>query len=90
MKDVPFEETAIELLRKKPGVAAELLNIALKEDTPAELGIVLRQILAAGYHVSLIPAPEQAKRTRMVAPMTAKRSPASRPRSRRSAVVAIA
>lgn len=45
MRDRPNDEAVIESLRKRPGVAAELLNLAIRDNNPediAELTIIFR------------------------------------------------
>lgn len=89
MRDRPFDETMIELLRKDSEFAAELLNIAVTENTPEELAIILRQLLAAGYRVSLAPEPKPRKRAKPGAAEEAKGWPTSRGRTRHSAVAVV-
>lgn len=88
MRDRPNDEAVIEYLRKRPDVAAELLNLALKENNPediAELTIIFRQIIAAGYTMSITPKPTPRKQTKQDVTKKATRHPTSRGKTRRSA-----
>lgn len=89
MRDRPNDEATIEMLQKDPELAAELLKIAIKENTPEELKDTMHLIRAAGYDVSVTakpkPEPKPRKRTTEVAAKVA-----SQPRARRSAAVATA
>ncbi|WP_074206677.1 MULTISPECIES: addiction module antidote protein [Gammaproteobacteria] len=47
MKDRPHSEAMAELFRSDPTYAAELLAEVRRDDNPAELAILLRQMVSA-------------------------------------------
>jgi len=49
VKDRPHSETMAEQLRADPAYAAELLAAVLRDGSPAELVILLRQLALAFY-----------------------------------------
>lgn len=88
------DEAMIEMLQKRPGVAAELLKIAIEEDTPEELKNIMSLISAAGYDVSVTAKAKPTSRSRTKAnkakPNATKkttRHPATRSRTRRTTAV---